>query len=169
MIAGRAVPGPAGRVWRTVSAEGSNPIFGVLAVVAVASWVLIVASGGQVNLTNTLVRSVALGIVAVGQTFVILGGSLDLSVAYQISVTAVMASYFMDGNPDRMLPAVVGVLLIGIAIGLANGLIITALGVNAFITTLGTSLLLRGLLNASFDNFTGAVPPRTTAAIDSRS
>jgi ribose transport system permease protein len=158
MIAGRAAPAQAGRVWRTVTAEGGNPIFVVLAIVAVVSWVLILTTGGQINLANTLVRSVALGIVAVGQTFVILGGSLDLSVAYQVSVTAVMASYFMDGDPDRMFPAVAGVILIGVAIGLANGLIITALGVNAFITTLGMSLILQGLLNASFDNFTGAVP-----------
>ena len=47
---------------------------------------------GQINLANTLVRSVALGMVAVGQTVVILGGSLDLSVAYQVSVTAVMSA-----------------------------------------------------------------------------
>ncbi|MGH2615175.1 MAG: ABC transporter permease, partial [Thermomicrobiales bacterium] len=107
---------------------------------------------------NTLVRSVALGMVAVGQTLVILGGSLDLSVAYQVSVTAVMASYIMQGDPDRMLLGVAVVTAIGLAIGLANGLIITVLGVNPFIATLGMALVLRGLLNSSFDNFAGAVP-----------
>ncbi|MBA3450589.1 MAG: ABC transporter permease, partial [Chloroflexia bacterium] len=98
------------------------------------------------------------GMVAIGQTLVILGGSLDLSVAYQVSVTAVMASYIMQGNPDRMLLGVIVVTAIGIGIGLANGLIITALGVNPFIATLGMALVLRGLLNSSFDNFAGAVP-----------
>jgi len=126
--------------------------------VAVISWALILANGGQVNFANTLVRSVALGMVAVGQTLVILGGSLDLSVAYQVSVTAVMASYVMQGNPDRMLLGIGSVTAIGIAIGLANGLIITGLGVNPFIATLGMALVLRGLLNSSFDNFVGAVP-----------
>ena len=96
--------------------------------------------------------------VAVGQTLVILGGSLDLSVAYQVSVTAVMASYVMQGDPDRMLLGVGVVIAIGIAIGLANGLIITGLGVNPFIATLGMALILRGVLNSSFDNFAGAVP-----------
>jgi ribose transport system permease protein len=145
-------------VWRGLVSSDSGPIFGVLALVAVTSWILIVATGGQLNLTNTLIRSVALGMVAVGQTLVILGGSLDLSVAYQVSVTAVMASYVMQGDPDRMYWGVAGVLAIGVGIGLANGLIITALGVNAFITTLGTGLIMRGVLNASFDNFAGAVP-----------
>jgi len=134
------------------------PIFGVLLIVLIVAWGLILATGGNLNLTNTLVRSVALGIVAVGQTFVILGGSLDLSVAYQVSVTAVAASVWMDGDPNRIWLAVPLVLLLGAGIGLINGLIITGLHVNAFIATLGTSLILRGLLNAAFDNYAGEVP-----------
>ncbi len=47
---------------------------------------------------NIIVRSVALGIVAVGQTLVLIGASIDLSVAYTISITAVMSSYIMQGN-----------------------------------------------------------------------
>ena len=154
------MPGGAGRIWRGVAASEAGPIYGVLVLVALISWITILSTGGQINVTTTLVRSVALGIVAVGQTMVILGGSLDLSVAYQVSVTAVMASYVMDGDPDRMWLGVLAVIAIGIVIGLANGLIITGLGVNAFITTLGTGLILRGVLNASFDNFAGEVSPQ---------
>ena len=47
---------------------------------------------------NIIVRSVALGIVAVGQTLVLIGASIDLSVAYTISITAVMSSYIMQGK-----------------------------------------------------------------------
>jgi len=157
MIAAPATPNRATRAWRDLSTDTAL-IYGVLALVALISWGLILANGGQVNLANTLVRSVALGMVAVGQTLVILGGSLDLSVAYQVSVTAVMASYVMQGDPDRMLLGIGVVIAIGIAIGLANGLIITGLGVNPFIATLGMALVLRGVLNSSFDNFAGAVP-----------
>jgi ribose transport system permease protein len=109
-------------------------------------------------LTNILVRSVALGIVAVGQTLVIIGASIDLSVAYTISVTAVMSSYIMQGNTANVPLAIVVVLGIGALIGLVNGLIITKLGVNSFITTLGVSLILKGVINASFANFAGSVP-----------
>ena len=42
----------------------------------------------------------------VGQTFAILAGSIDLSVANLISVAAVLASYIMQGRPEMMLPAV---------------------------------------------------------------
>ncbi|MBA2595405.1 MAG: ABC transporter permease [Chloroflexota bacterium] len=157
MNATTAAPNRAGRNWRGLDSDTAL-IYGVLSLVALVSWGLILANGGQINVANTLVRSVALGMVAVGQTLVILGGSLDLSVAYQVSVTAVMASYVMQGNPDRMILGVVVVTTIGLAIGLANGLIITVLGVNPFIATLGMALVLRGVLNSSFDNFAGAVP-----------
>ena len=45
-----------------------------------------------------LQRSVALGIVAAGQTVVILAGSLDLSVAYLISLSSLVAAEVMDGQ-----------------------------------------------------------------------
>jgi ribose transport system permease protein len=157
MITAPAAPNRAVHLWRGLGSDTSL-IYGVLALVALISWALILANGGQVNLANTLVRSVALGMVAVGQTLVILGGSLDLSVAYQVSVTAVLASYVMQGDPDRMLLGIGVVVIVGIAVGLANGLIITGLGVNPFIATLGMALVLRGVLNSSFDNFAGAVP-----------
>ena len=54
-----------------------------------------------------------------------------------------------------MLLGIAVVIAIGNAIGLANGLIITGLGVNPFIATLGMALVLRGVLNSSFDNFAG--------------
>src|SRR5260370_32199423 len=54
-------------------------------------------------------------------------------------------------------------LALGLVVGLVNGLIITRLKVNAFIAALGTALVMRGLLNASFENFSGAVPPEFQA------
>jgi ribose transport system permease protein len=107
---------------------------------------------------NIIVRSVALGIVAVGQTLVLIGASIDLSVAYTISITAVMSSYLMQGKPENVPFAIAGVFLIGAAIGLTNGLIVTKFRVNPFIATLGTSLIVKGLINASFSNYTGSVP-----------
>ena len=141
-----------------LEAAGLFQIYGVLLLVLLVTWGLIYATGGNINVTNTLVRSVALGIVAVGQTFVILGGSLDLSVAYQVSVTAVLASILMDGSVARIGIAVPAVIAVGAIIGAINGVIITKFHINAFITTLGMSLILRGLLNATVNNYAGAVP-----------
>ena len=113
---------------------------------------------GVSNLTNIVERATALGIVAVGQTFAILAGSLDLSVAYLISVTSVMASFIMQGDPSRVPLALLVVAGIGVAVGLVNGLLVTKARINPLIATLGVGLILRGLLNASFQNFAGSVP-----------
>jgi ribose transport system permease protein len=107
---------------------------------------------------NIVVRSVALGIVAVGQSLVLIGASIDLSVAYTISITAVMSSYIMQGDPAKVPIAIVAVFTIGAAIGLVNGIAVTKLKVNPFIATLGTSLIIKGIINATFSNYTGSVP-----------
>ena len=110
------------------------------------------------NLLGLLGRSIALGITAIGQTFAILIASIDLSVANLISVSAVLASFIMSGDPAMMIPAIALVLTVGAVVGLINGLVITQLEVNPLIATLGMALLLQGLLSASFNNFAGEVP-----------
>ena len=109
------------------------------------------------GISGLLERMVGLGIVAIGQTLVIIAGSIDLSVAHLISVSAVLASYFMQGRPDRIVAAVLAVLGIAATVGLVNGLLVARLAVNPLIATLGTGLILKGVLSASFDNFAGAV------------
>lgn len=147
----------------TIAATNAAPIYFVLLVVFLAAWVVVSLAGGNFltidNLTSMLIRSVALGIVAAGMTVVILAGSLDLSVAYLISVAAVVSSVIMNGDPDRIGIAVIAVLGIGVVVGLVNGLLVTKLHINAFIATLGVALILRGILNAAFDNFAGKVAP----------
>lgn len=134
----------------------------LLAIFAVA-WLLVTLFGrgdfaSATNLNNIIERGTALGLVAIGQTFAILVASIDLSVAYLISVTAVMASFIMQGDPAKVPLAILVVTLIGAAVGLLNGLLVTKARINPLIATLGVGLILRGLLNASFQNFAGSVP-----------
>ena len=98
-----------------------------------------------------LQRSVALGIVAVGQTVVILLGSLDLSVAQLISLASLLTATTMDGKEANVVPAIALVLALGVGVGLVNGLIITKLRVNAFIATLGTALVISGFIQNRWD------------------
>ncbi|TYB90710.1 ABC transporter permease [Oceaniovalibus sp. ACAM 378] len=111
------------------------------------------------NLIAILGRSIALGITAIGQTFVILVASIDLSVASLISATAVLASVVMDGSPAMILPAIVAALVLGGFVGVLNGLVVTGLKVNPLIATLGMSLIIQGCLSAFVSNFAGSVPP----------
>lgn len=141
----------------------SLPIIIVLLLTFVAAAVVVPLLGGGNFLTvptirSIFVRSVALGLVSVGQTLVILGASIDLSVAFMVSAAAVLASFIMQGDPDRMVLAVAVVFAVGAGVGLVNGLIITKFRVNPLMATLGTGLIIQGLLNASFQNFAGSVP-----------
>lgn len=140
------------------------PVYFFLIVVFLVTGILDqILSDGQMFtnpaiMLNIVVRSVALGIVAVGQTLVLLGASIDLSVAYTISITAVMSSYIMQGNTANVPLALLGVFAIGAIIGLTNGLIVTKLHVNPFIATLGVSMIIKGVINATFTNYTGSIP-----------
>lgn len=141
------------------------PIAAILSVIAVAIYVGAALFTGQVSqlsfdgIVGLIQRMVALGLVALGQTFVILVASIDLSVAALISAVAVLASYLMSGNPAMMLPAVVACLTLSVALGLVNGLLVAYWGINSLIATLGTGLIVQGVLAAAFTYLPGAVAP----------
>lgn len=139
----------------------TNPTLGVYAVLVimlVACALFVPGFASSDNLINILQRSVALSLVSFGQTFAIVGGSLDLSVGNAISAMAVMTSLVMAGRVEMMIPTVILVIAVGMFIGLLNGLIVTRLRVNPFIATLGMSLFIQGVLFSGFDNFAGSVP-----------
>jgi ribose transport system permease protein len=158
-LASLPATGPLGSLRDSAAA----PIFGALAVLFILAWIVVSIWGGGDfftvdNIVGMLQRSVALGIVAAGQTLVILAGSLDLSVAYLISLASLLGAEQMDGKEANILPAILMVLALGVVVGLANGLIITKLRVNAFIATLGTALILKGIIENNYDGPAGSVP-----------
>ena len=149
--------------WRVgVLASPAAPVYGALIGIFAIAWIVVTIHGGTFvtvpNIVNMLQRSVALGIVSAGQTVVILLGSLDLSVAQLISLASLLAATTMDGQDANVLPAILLVLALGVGVGLANGLIITKLRVNAFIATLGTALIIDGLIQNKWDGPAGGVP-----------
>jgi ribose transport system permease protein len=133
-------------------------IFLILFLIVVGCVLFVPGFASDVNASNILKRAVPLGLIAIGQTFAIVGGSLDLSVDIAISAIAVFTALALNGKVENILPAVLGALVAGMGIGLVNGLIVTKLKVNAFIATLGTKLILQGILFSNFDNFAGKAP-----------
>ena len=96
------------------------------------------------NLTNILVQSSIMAVIAIGMTFVIIGGGFDLSVGSTVAFAGCIAAMVMAKY--GITAGVLAGILAGAAVGLANGIIIAKLGVNPFITTLGTMVLVRGLV-----------------------
>ena len=78
------------------------------------------------NLTNVLRQLGALPFVALGMTFVIIGGFIDLSVPGILSLTAVVAVTLVD--PLGQVGAIVVALLLGAALGYLNGVVLTGSG-----------------------------------------
>lgn len=102
------------------------------------------------NLTNVITRSAFIAIIALGATYVISSGGLDLSVGAMVAFVASLMILFMNtgaiGDPTLMLVAAMLVALgLGAACGLANGLITTVGKIEPFIATLGTMGIYRGL------------------------
>lgn len=102
------------------------------------------------NLLNVMTRSAYIAIIAIGATFVISAGGLDLSVGAMVAFVASLAIMFMNGafiaSPIGMvLAAMLLMLAIGTACGLTNGLITTVGKIEPFIATLGMMGIYRGL------------------------
>jgi ribose transport system permease protein len=124
---------------------GLLAIWGVLAFMIVGSAIFSPTFRSTGNLFNVLRQSVFLGIVAIGQTIVIIAGGIDLSVGSVVKLVTLIAAGVMLGREQLALPAIVLCLGVGCIIGLANGLIVTRLKVPAFIATLGMYSIVRGL------------------------
>ena len=96
-------------------------------------------------LGNVVRQAAPVGIAALGVTFVMILGGVDLSVGSVISLTAVVAAVWMDGEVANIAVAVLAALLVGLAVGLANGLLLARFRVSPFILTLGTGIAVAGL------------------------
>jgi ribose transport system permease protein len=104
------------------------------------------------NLWNMLLQWAPVGLMAVGMTYVIIAGGFDLSVGGVYAGAAVLFAGLT--NAVGILPALVITLAAGTCVGLVNGIIVTGLQVNPFVTTLGTGFVVRGLALVA----TGATP-----------
>jgi len=100
------------------------------------------------NILNILLQSVALGLAAIGQTFVILGGGIDLSVGATISMVAVYSSGLMAGSAS--VPTGVAVIALTICmaltVGLLNSFLVNRLRIAPFIATMASGSIVQGLV-----------------------
>lgn len=96
------------------------------------------------NLINLIRQGGPLGLVAIGQTVVMISGGLDLSVGSVVILADVMAAQMISGRPDMVIPVVLLVLAIGAFIGLVNGLLVVQFNVTPFIATLGMNFVVYG-------------------------
>ena len=129
-------------------------IIGLVAMIVILS---IAAPGtflSTSNFVNVLTQNSLIAIVACGLTLPLVVGEFDLSVGYQASFAGVLCVGLMT-NQGLPIPLAIALAVgAGVAAGLVNGLLVTQLGVNALIATLGTGTVIVGLNYA----YTNGVP-----------
>jgi ribose/xylose/arabinose/galactoside ABC-type transport system permease subunit len=111
------------------------------------------------NMINILTQISIYGVVASAMTMAIIAGEFDLSVSSIFAFSSIM--FISLSGTIGIGPAILLVLLIGMAIGLFNGLLVSKAKINAFIVTLGTMVTFKGV--SLF--YTDGKPVRTTEEI----
>jgi ribose transport system permease protein len=97
------------------------------------------------NAANILRTVSVVGVVAIGETLVLLAGGVDLSVGSVAAMSGVVGSMLWATKSLNIWVCVAAAILIGALVGLTNGLIVTRLKINPLITTLATFSIVRGL------------------------
>lgn len=94
---------------------------------------------------NFLRRAAPLVILACGQLYVILTGGFDLSMGAVATLVVLAASILINGDPETTWAVIGALYVMGIAVGLVNGLVVAFLKVPSIIATLGAMLFVNGL------------------------
>jgi ribose transport system permease protein len=112
------------------------------------------------NLSQQLVLAAYLGVVAAGQTIVIMTGGIDLSVSWTLNLSAILLTRITNGSDDMLAPAVAAALGSGALVGLLNGLGIAYLRIPPLVMTLGMNALMQGVVLVYTNGQPqGAAPP----------
>jgi len=99
----------------------------------------------RLNITSVIMTASSYIILAIGMTFVITGGGIDLSVGSILALSSAPMAVLVKHTPINPILAIVVCLAVGASLGLVNGLLITKLKMPDFIVTLATMLVYRGI------------------------
>ncbi|WP_211368194.1 ABC transporter permease [Microbacterium rhizomatis] len=119
-------------------------MLGVLVVLIGVATILYPGFLNPANIGNILTQNSAVGLIAIGMTFVIISGGFDLSVGatYALGATLYAGLTLQTGS---VVIAGIGALAAGVIVGALNGTIISRLSINPFVATLGTASIISGI------------------------
>ncbi|UDL86967.1 ABC transporter permease [Mesorhizobium sp. PAMC28654] len=127
-------------------AVGEVGVLAAMALLVAFFWLLEPAFLSERNIRAILNVVSFVGIIAIGQTILLVAGEFDLSVGSVAGLSAVVAAKLMTAAAFPVSIAILGGVGVGALIGLVNGLIVVRLGIPAFIQTLGMLFIGQGLI-----------------------
>jgi ribose/xylose/arabinose/galactoside ABC-type transport system permease subunit len=123
-----------------------NSVFIILFVVCLATWLYKPVFLSSDNILSMLRQASALGVLTAGQLFVIIAGGVDLSVAATMQMAIVIYTFgFKLYGTLGLVGGIALAVLVGAAMGLVNGVIVTRFRVQPFLATLFTGSILTGI------------------------
>lgn len=126
------------------SVDVAGPLIGLVVVAILFAALEPATFVSLYNLRTVLTQTVIVGLGAIGMTYVMVSGGIDLSIGSVIALVSVVTAILLrEGHGE--LVAILGGLGIGAAVGLVNGLFVTRLEIVPFIVTLGTMGIARGI------------------------
>jgi ribose/xylose/arabinose/galactoside ABC-type transport system permease subunit len=134
-------------------------IYWLLLVIFAAAFAAIPEFRTAENLANVLTQSAPLGVLAVGQTLVIIAALIDLSVGQLAGLVVVLVCALADGSSSWTIPVVLVALLLGACVGAVNGVLANRLRLDPLILTFGMLSVLQGIIFVWTDRSIGRAPP----------
>jgi len=129
--------------WRFVGRFGSLLVLAGLIIFMVSAYPDTFAT--KSNVINVLNQSALTAIISMGLTFPLIAGDFDLSIGYVGSCGGVVACQLMVANGFSIAEAFAVAVAFGALVGVLNGLIVTKIGVNPLVATLGVGTLVLGI------------------------
>jgi ribose transport system permease protein len=109
------------------------------------------------NFQNIATSQSVLAVIALALIFPLVGGRFDVSVGNNMGVCVILLSALMGNHGIPAVPAALITVAVGALLGAINGVIVTVLGVNSIIATIGTGTVMSGLVQA----YTKGIPINT--------
>lgn len=98
------------------------------------------------HIKELLIESSFIGIVGLGQTFVIIGGGVDLSIPYVLCASGIVMTILTGGQNGPLIWVIPLLLVLAAFVGLVSGIGIAVLGISPIIMTLGMNVIVEGML-----------------------
>lgn len=151
------------RLWVPRPAPEVGVVYLLLLCLVVAASVLSGVFRTVANADNVALQSVVLGLLTIGQSFVLLSGGIDMSVGAVVKLTVLVGAILLNGHNAAIAWVVPLLCALGAAIGLVNGLVITWLKAAPFIVTFAMFSVLDGLAYLISTQPVGMTPPAMVA------
>lgn len=114
------------------------------------------------NLSNLINQSGYVAVLAIGMTLILILKHIDLSVGYVAGFSGAVAAIILTQLKVNVWLTILLVLIVGLLIGLYQGILVTRVGVPAFVTTLAGMFIFRGLLSLTLQKTGTIIIPDAT-------